>query len=79
MAGTLGIDPTKDIAGVLGSECFMCGHEIVGAEPLFFGKPGDFGVRLPAHGSCLEGRPLQVIVREFQRRVQQMAGVKATH
>lgn len=77
MTNGFGIDPTQDIAGRIGCECFLCGLTIHG-EPLWFGPVGALATKLPHHGHCLEGKsPLQVVT-EYNRRLHDLANVART-
>lgn len=79
MAGTLGIDPTQDIAGVLGNECFVCGHTIY-SKPGFFGPDGALTPKLPIHQkSCFLNTPLATLIAEYHRRIADLAGLGRAH
>ena len=75
MAGTLGINPEEDVAGVIGNECFLCGKPIAGA-PLFFGARSDFASQLPAHPECFNNRDQQSVAREYHHRISDMLGTR---
>lgn len=78
MAGTLGIDPTQDIAGVLGNECFLCAH-LIFANPRFFGPGSPLLPKLPCHEKCFLEHPLSHTVAEYHRRIADLAGVQRMH
>lgn len=79
MSGGFGIDPSKDVAGIIGHECFLCGKPIIRVAPVFFGGEGDFAPKLPAHLLCLDGRQTTEIAAEYHRRISDLVNVRRFH
>lgn len=71
------IDAEADITGLLGDECFLCGHPIVFTNDFGrWGLDGELSVLLPCHISCLNGRTDAEVRAEYHRRVHDLANVK---
>lgn len=68
------------MAGILGPECFLCGKRQRDLQPCdhTFAPEGDpmLTVALPVHAACLRGRKVRYVIREYQRRVGDLAGVR---
>jgi hypothetical protein len=73
-----GIDPTRDVAGVLDGECFLCGKGRVVGRPCEseFGPKGNLMPKLPIHNECLNGRGVHEVVVEYRRRFADMVNVR---
>jgi hypothetical protein len=73
-----GIDPTRDVAGILDGECFLCGKGRLLGLPCDaeFGPRGKLMPKLPHHATCLNERGVEEVVREYRRRLADMVSVR---
>lgn len=83
MAAPKPIDPTQDVAGILGAECFMCGKPIHdGQQWANFGPRTsedpklEMAPQLPLHLACINDVQHEAVMNEYHNRIADLAGVK---
>jgi hypothetical protein len=76
-----GIDPTRDVAGILDGECFLCGKGRATGLPCDseFGPKSKIAPQLPHHAACLHGRRTVDVIDEYHRRISDLAGARRTN
>lgn len=75
----IGVDPTQDIGGRIGLECFVCGKPVLDAVPIFWKGTEWFHPKLPIHKAHLDAYDTNEIAAEYHRRISDLAEVARTH